>query len=814
MGTTTVTSAGVPPGGGDSVLDQIRQAVRRGARRVYLSIKLHHLLFIAFTFIAAVPIVSLSLWEESVTYQNELASVRERHLLVARNLTSALSRYVEDVKAAFALAFESGGLRTQVPGLEQFLKSLNVVHVCIIAPDGTIERTLGGVAPTGQLTMPPDLLHKLQKLAADAPSTPALTPLEHNSKGEPVFYLVQPLPEQRLGFGVLTNAYILQLQKQIAFGDRGHAAIVDSTGRIIAHPFATWIAKSQDLSGVPVVQAMMRGETGVGQFFSPAMNGMMVAGYSVVPETGWGVMVPQPIAELQRRAAEVDRLAIIVAVVAFAGAALLSWLLAGYLARPVRQVAGTAGAVLGGNEKVSVPEFRGIVPRELRRLRIAFNTMLDDLRRRNADTTVALRQAETSSVAKSQFLANMSHEIRTPLHGVVGMIELLQQTELSPMQLQYVRGARQSSESLLTLIDDVLDLSKIEAGKMELEHAPFHLPSLVHDVVTLFADQARSKGLRLTASIPDELNLVLLGDAHRISRILTNLVANALKFTSEGSVTVRLTSLEASDNQVRLRCEVMDTGIGIPAAKQKAIFEAFSQADTSTTRRYGGSGLGLSIARQLCHLMAGDIGVDSTVGAGSAFWFSLRLDKAPISAVPTPFSTGPVEREADAVEPKRRPVSARQRAFEEALARIGRSSVHVLLAEDNPSSLRVTQALLESLGCNVTGARNGLEAVTAYRARRFDIVLMDCQMPEMDGYEATRAIRQIEAFRGEVTPIVALTANALSGSREACLAVGMNDQLTKPLSLADLTSKLLYWLAPRESRGRPVADQTLKGDAP
>ena len=175
--------------------------------------------------------------------------------------------------------------------------------------------------------------------------------------------------------------------------------------------------------------------------------------------------------------------------------------------------------MLAGNDSVSVPEFRGLVPRELRRLRVAFNTMLDDLRRRNADTAAALRQAETSSVAKSQFLANMSHEIRTPLHGVMGMIELLQQTELSPTQTHYVRGARQSGETLLTLIDDVLDLSKIEAGKVELEDAPFHLPSLVHDLLLMFADQAKSKGLTLTASVPDELNLMVRGDAHRLRRI-------------------------------------------------------------------------------------------------------------------------------------------------------------------------------------------------------------------------------------------------------------------------------------------------------
>jgi signal transduction histidine kinase/ActR/RegA family two-component response regulator len=775
-------------------------------RRLGFGARLHHLLFLAFTLIAAVPIAALALWEESVAFQHELSSVHERHLLVARNLTTGLSRYVEDVKAAFSLALASGGMRTAVPGLEQFLESLNVTHLCVLGPDGEVQGFFGGVVPAQPRRFPHDLFLDLRRLAASTDGKPAMSQLEHDNTGRPVFYLTQVLPGEQLAVGVVNTDYIVQLQKQIAFGDRGHAVIVDATGRVIAHPFATWTAESLDISGVPVVQAMMRGETGVGQFYSPAMNGMMVAGYSVVPETGWGVMVPQPIAELQRRAAQVSRLATIVAIAAFAAAALLSWLLATYLARPVREVADTAEAVLAGNDKVSVPEFRGLVPREIGRLRVAFNTMLDDLRERNAVTTVALRQAETTSVAKSQFLANMSHEIRTPLHGVVGMIELLQQTELSPMQMHYVRGARQSGETLLTLIDDVLDLSKIEAGKVELEHAPFHPPSLVRDVMVMFADQAKAKGLTLTASVSDELNLMVYGDAHRLRRILTNLVANALKFTATGSVTMRLSSLDPDGDQVHLRCEVADTGIGIAKAKQQAIFDAFSQADSSTTRHYGGTGLGLSIARQLCHLMGGEIGVDSTVAVGSTFWFRVRMEKAPDAALPAMIAVEAPRRERSAAESGRSFVSAAQRSFEAALARLGRGTVRILLVEDNPISMRVTQALLESIGCQVAVARNGIEALAAYRTGEFDIVLMDCQMPEMDGYEAARAIRRIEAPRGYSTPIIALTANAMVGSRDASLEAGMDDQLTKPLTLAQLSGRLLQWLAPVSSRSRVAAD--------
>jgi signal transduction histidine kinase/ActR/RegA family two-component response regulator len=573
--------------------------------------------------------------------------------------------------------------------------------------------------------------------------------------------------------------------------------IVDSKGQVIAHPFKDWVAASRDISGVPVVAAMMRGETGVGQFYSPAFNGNMIAGYAVVPETGWGVMVPQPISELYRRAGVITTLAFVIAAMSFTAATAMSWLIALFLTRPVRAVAEIAEAVLDGNDEVSVPQFRGLVPREIRRLGDAFNTMLSGLRRRAIETTLALHQAETSSRAKTQFLANMSHEIRTPLNEIVGMVELMQLTELAPSQRRYLDTAMQSSRALLRLIDDILDLSKIEAGRLELDRTPFHLPSLIHDVRMLMADQARAKGLTLAVLLPDSLNIMVVGDAHRLLQILTNLVGNAIKFTSQGSVTIRVALDREFGNSIRLRFEISDTGIGIPPDKHDAIFDAFTQADSSMTRRYGGTGLGLSIVRQLCHMMDGDIGVDSVVGAGSTFWFTVLLERSvgPPVLAPTLRPAPAQSALQESLRPSESFVSPSGKDFQDSLERAGRTSISILMVEDNPANMRVTQALLESLGCKVTSARNGMEAVAIYRDQPFDLVLMDCQMPEMDGYEATRAIRQIETYQSRRTPIIALTAHAMQGSREASLASGMDDQLTKPLTLAMLTTKLLEWLA-------------------
>jgi signal transduction histidine kinase/ActR/RegA family two-component response regulator len=776
----------------------------RTGGRFRVGLRLHHLLFIAFTIVAGAPIAVLAWWEGNTSFQNELDSVRERHLLVARNLTTTMSRYVKDVEAVFGLTFESGALSHPVAGLTGLLMSLNVIHVCLLAPDGTLEAGITGLSSAPPADPSPELLADLRALATSAHGQIAISNLYHDPSGLPVFYLVKQLPAGRLGLGIVTTTYLVALQQAIAFGDHGHAVIVDAKGQVIAHPLKDWVAASRDISGVPVVGAMIRGETGVGQFYSPAFNGNMIAGYAVVPETGWGVMVPQPIAELHRRADQVNEMATVIALVSFGAAAAMAWLLALYLARPVRSVAATAEAVLDGNDEVAVPVFHGLVPYEIRRLGAAFNTMLDGLRRRAAETRQALRQAETSNTAKSQFLANMSHEIRTPMNGVVGMIELMKLTDLSPAQRRYVETATQSSQSLLRLIDDILDLSRIEVGRLELEHAPFHLPSLIHDVRALFADQARAKGLTLWVSVPDTLNIMLVGDRHRLLQVLGNLVGNALKFTSDGTVTLLGAVEREIGTALRIRFEVSDTGIGIPADKQDMIFDAFTQADSSMTRRYGGTGLGLSIARQLCHMMDGDIGVESVVGVGSTFWFTVLMEHkadAALTATMAPATRDTWTTPSPAVQPPASPatVSPASRDFRAALDRAGRNAVSILLVEDNSANMRVTQALLETLGCRVTPARNGLEAVGIYRANPFDIVLMDCQMPEMDGYEATRAIRQIEGFQGRRTPIVALTAHAMAGSRETSLESGMDDQITKPLTMATLTGKLLEWLAPAEA---------------
>ena len=412
-----------------------------------------------------------------------------------------------------------------------------------------------------------------------------------------------------------------------------------------------------------------------------------------------------------------------------------------------------------------------------------------------AELRAAKEAAETSSRVKSQFLANMSHEIRTPMNGVLGMIELLLTTELTPRQRHYAETVQRSGETLLDVINEILDFSRIEAGRLEIEAVEFDCRQAVDDVVNLLSERASRKGLVLMHRTERNVPRAVIGDPSRVKQILTNLVGNAIKFTEHGEVRVTLSVAEREGDTCVLRFEVKDTGIGIAPEALNHIFDAFSQADGVQRHRYGGTGLGLTIARQLAQMMGGTIGVDSMPNRGSTFWFTIR--------VPALAGAGSTEA-ANADDPV--PSSFRGR---------------VLLAEDNMVNRELAVAMLEAAGVEVVVASDGREALQALAEGGIDVVLMDCQMPEMDGFAATRAIRAGEAGCDPRVPIVALTANAMEGDRERCLECGMDDYLSKPFKAPQLYAILARWLpagAPRErapeapapAAGRSPADKTLE----
>jgi signal transduction histidine kinase/CheY-like chemotaxis protein len=410
----------------------------------------------------------------------------------------------------------------------------------------------------------------------------------------------------------------------------------------------------------------------------------------------------------------------------------------------------------------------------------------EDLLVANEELARARDAAMESSRLKSEFLATMSHEIRTPMNGVIGLTHLLLQTPLDQGQREYAEGVKGAGEALLSIINDILDFSRIEANRVELESIDFQVASLVEETATLLAESARSKGLMFAREVAADVPEKLRGDPARVRQVLLNLVANAVKFTDHGEVRIKVAKAGETADSIIVRFQVTDTGIGIAAGDRAKLFEPFTQADSSTTRRFGGTGLGLAISRQLVALMDGDIGMESESGRGSTFWFSVPFSKS--------------------VRPALLPIrGSKAKAVAPSPGRDRRGKV--LIVEDNKLNQMVAQAILEQLGYCTEVAEDGDQAIEALSRTRYAAVLMDCQMPEMDGYSTTAKIRSAEGS-GRRTPIVAMTAACMEGDRQQCLDAGMDDYIAKPVRPEEVEDVLARWITGRSHGTGSAGRQT------
>ncbi len=577
--------------------------------------RLRLLFFLTLSIVAVIPVIALAIWIFVDALDREIESVRDKHLVIAKNVGKALERYSIDLKNGLELVAKLPRADQKVPAVSKFMESLDFDHLCIA--DRKSGNMIADISP-GKLPCPkqvPPVRFRMFKTLLQEDRV-VFSPVMLSPFGHPVIYLLRAYGKN-LVIGAVSTKYIVKQGKAVSFGEKGHAAIVDQAGNVIAHPLPAWRKTVKNIAKVAPVQRMMSRQTGTTVFYSPALKAEMVTGYTFVPTTGWGVMVPQPLAEIRSTANLIQNSAIGISAAGIVAAALLSWFLSGYLTRSFSAVVDMSRRMAAGDYDARVETGSGYKPKEIRELGLAFNSMASEIAITNRDLSEAVIQADFANRAKSEFLAIMSHDLRTPLNAIIGFSDAMRNKIFGPLgdvrYDDYLSDIQKSGNILLGLINDILDLSKIEAGRYELKESDVDLAAFLQSSLELASIQARQNGVRLELEVANELPM-LRCDERSLMQIVNNLLSNAVKFSHEGGK-VQVSAQQISDGAVEIGFS--DEGIGMTPREIEDVLEPFSQADAGKTRKYEGSGLGLHICLKFMQLHGGTLEISSNVGQGT-----------------------------------------------------------------------------------------------------------------------------------------------------------------------------------------------------
>ena len=730
--------------------------------------KLRTLIFVALVAVSVLPVGILAFWQHKTANDNEFSVVENQHKVIAKNLTIALERYATDLRSAFQLTAENLHHVHKVDGLEQHLSELYFKHVCSIDADGNIQRLQCALACPQNSRFPQSVLASIRDTLNKATANPGriyFSPITLNPAGHPAIYLLRKMEDGNIAIGEVAPDYFIELQQAVAFGEKGHAAIVDQTGRVIAHPRQTWMASIKDLSAVSIVQQMMNGENGVTRFYSPAVEADMVAGFNVVAGPGWGVMVPQPQAEIFLHAKSISKAALTIAILGLGVAIFLAWWISGIISRPMQLLADAAQSVARGDLSAKVDLDDKLRPIEMLKLQRSFNQMIDDVGRKNTVLVNLAHEAVISSNHKSAFISSLNHELRTPMNAVLGFAQMLEINENEPLsenQKSAVEHILRNGNHLLELIDQMLELNKIEAGTLPLNMEDIPARDVLDESLYLIQARANTDHIEIIDNTGGEALPLLWTDSTRLIQVLLNLLSNAVKYNRKGGK-VSLACREVYGGLLRI--SVIDNGLGIAAELQDKIFQPFERLGHELGQ-IDGTGIGLSITQQIVEKLGGHIGFESEQGRGSHFWVDIPLSKKQIDPAASEELADDEENAAESADAS--------------------SASHTLLyIEDNPDNLHLVEAIIgQYKNLHLLSAPNALIGYDLATSKLPDLILMDINLPGMNGLQAMKRLRSTPETR--LIPIIALTSNSTQRDIEAGLSAGFDGYLTKPIKVSEL----------------------------